>query len=251
MSSKKKSANKPKAQKAASKKKGPSKKSAPKKVIPKNPSSNKPSSKKSSAKKPSSKKITPKKPAPKKTASKKIPDQKIKTPAQTSSKKKKAAPQKSAPQKLPPKKASPPKPAPKKSARKKQASKKARPKSSFLQNLQTELERILEKEGRITLRDSEGYTYCQEENCDQPSTTGGYCRFHYISSWAAIKEKALILSEDKLQKWVDQIAKDHSLSVLTLMIRDLSNEKDFASALSEMKAKQDFSFEEPREDFQE
>ena len=79
-------------------------------------------------------------------------------------------------------------------------------------------------------------TYCLEENCDQNATTGGYCRYHYISLWDQIKTKDKILSENIIKKCIDQIIQQYSPQVLDYMVRDLSNEKDFSLALSEMKA---------------
>ena len=107
--------------------------------------------------------------------------------------------------------------------------------SAYLSELEQELERILEKNRQVSIRGSEGFEYCFEENCDQPSTTGGYCRYHYMVSWQYIKKRNKILSENKLKFWTAELIQNYSPRVLDYMVRDLSNEKDFATALSEMK----------------
>ena len=108
-------------------------------------------------------------------------------------------------------------------------------KPGFLAQLEQELENVLNKTHQVSIRNPDGYEYCVEENCDQPATTGGYCRYHYIASWGAIKERAEILSEKKLHQWIGRIVQNYSPSILNLMMRDFSNEKDFFIALSEMK----------------
>ena len=101
--------------------------------------------------------------------------------------------------------------------------------------LEDELKSILEKNRRVSIKNPEGFTYCFEEDCDQIATTNGYCRYHYIAYWRQFKVKNKILSESKIQTWINQIMKNHSPKVLDYMIRDLSNEKDFSTALSDMK----------------
>lgn len=107
--------------------------------------------------------------------------------------------------------------------------------SSYLNALEQELDRILEKNRQVSIKDSEGFEYCFEENCDQPSTTGGYCRYHYMVSWDYIKKRNKILSENMLKTWTADLLQNYSPRLLDYMVRDLSNEKDFSVALSEMK----------------
>lgn len=107
--------------------------------------------------------------------------------------------------------------------------------TSYLSELEQELERILEKNRQVSIKGSEGFEYCFEENCDQPSTTGGYCRYHYMVSWSYIKRRYKILYESKLKFWMTELVQNYSPRILNYMVRDLSNEKDFSTALSEMK----------------
>ena len=82
----------------------------------------------------------------------------------------------------------------------------------------------------------EGYEYCLEDNCDQPVTTDQYCRYHYIMHWHKIRMRKKILSENQLQKQIQQLVESHSPKLLDYMVRDLSNESDFSVALEEMKS---------------
>ena len=118
---------------------------------------------------------------------------------------------------------------------KKKKEKVQKTKKSYLSVLEDELKSILEKTRRVSIKSPEGFTYCFEEDCDQIATTNGYCRYHYIAYWRQFKVKNKILSENKIQIWINQIIKNHSSKVLDYMIRDLSNEKDFSTALSDMK----------------
>ena len=105
----------------------------------------------------------------------------------------------------------------------------------FLSYWEQELERILEKNRQVSIKGSEGFEYCFEDNCDQPATTKGYCRYHYMVSWKSIKARGKILSENQLNKWIKELVGLCSPRVLDLMVRDFSNEKDFSQALVEMK----------------
>lgn len=108
-------------------------------------------------------------------------------------------------------------------------------KKSQLNFLEEELQSILKKSKQVIIKNPDGTAYCFEENCDQPASTAGYCRYHYISYWKQLKMRAQILSENKIQQRIQKIIKSHSSKVLDYMLRDLSNEKDFSLALSEMK----------------
>jgi CRP-like cAMP-binding protein len=44
---------------------------------------------------------------------------------------------------------------------------------------------------------------CVVRGCDNPSTTSGYCRYHYIKLWKDVKKKQLILSEGRLAKIIE------------------------------------------------
>ena len=57
-------------------------------------------------------------------------------------------------------------------------------------------------------------------------------------SWNYIKKRNQVLSDKKLKTWTVNLIQEYSPRILDYMVRDLSNEKDFAVALSEMKISQ-------------
>ena len=73
-----------------------------------------------------------------------------------------------------------------------------------------------------------------EKNCDAPSSTNGFCRLHYISNWKNVKKRESILIEGKLQDFIEDLTKKYSLKNIELVLGDLSDEKSFFAALSEM-----------------
>ena len=46
---------------------------------------------------------------------------------------------------------------------------------------------------------------CVVRGCDNPSTTSGYCRYHYIKLWKDVKKKELILSEGRLAGIIEEL----------------------------------------------
>ena len=75
---------------------------------------------------------------------------------------------------------------------------------------------------------------CLIKNCDNPATTGLYCRLCYIKFWDSIKKKENILSENKLQTLIGEIVKKYPIKYVEEILKDLSDEKSFFSILKEM-----------------
>ena len=75
---------------------------------------------------------------------------------------------------------------------------------------------------------------CLEKHCDNPSTTWGYCRLHYISNWSKIKQKQSLLSTGKLQEKIQSLVEKHSSKFIESVVSDLTNEKSFFHALKEL-----------------
>ena len=75
---------------------------------------------------------------------------------------------------------------------------------------------------------------CLEKNCDNPDTTLGFCRFHYIKNWSDIKKKQSILVEGKLQDFIDDIVSKYPIKYLELILNDLTDEKAFFGSLKEL-----------------
>jgi hypothetical protein len=89
---------------------------------------------------------------------------------------------------------------------------------------------------------------CLEPDCDNPDTTLGYCRYHYIKNWNEIKKKQTILEEGTLQKLIEELVKKYSVKNLEIILNDLIDEKSFFAILKELNIVADDSFDELMED---
>ncbi len=96
------------------------------------------------------------------------------------------------------------------------------------------LEEALEKIGQLDFYQNES-DECLERGCDHPSSTGNYCRLHYIKNWKDIKKKEDVLRSGQLQNYIRSLAKTTSNSqLLGAILSDLNNEKSFFAALEDM-----------------
>ena len=87
----------------------------------------------------------------------------------------------------------------------------------------------------IVLTDAEGRRYCRVKECDQLSTVdGGYCRYHYLLFWRNIQNRKKILSEGKLERYVEELTARYPDKFLELLRKDLRSEKDFMAAIQEL-----------------
>ncbi|MGB0453806.1 MAG: hypothetical protein ACPGJV_08825, partial [Bacteriovoracaceae bacterium] len=75
---------------------------------------------------------------------------------------------------------------------------------------------------------------CLEKGCDNPATTLGYCRLHYIKNWNDIKRKQVILKEGKLQLFIEELVSKYPLKYIESIISDLADEKTFFGVLREL-----------------
>lgn len=80
---------------------------------------------------------------------------------------------------------------------------------------------------------------CLEKGCDNPATTSGYCRFHYIKNWKDIKRKQAILQEGKLHEYIEELISKFPAKFLEGIINDLSDEKSFFNILKELNIESD------------
>ncbi|TGD45893.1 hypothetical protein EP118_14165 [Halobacteriovorax sp. Y22] len=85
---------------------------------------------------------------------------------------------------------------------------------------------------------------CLAKGCDNPATTAGYCRLHYIGYWKEIKNKITILEEGMLQKFVREITSKYPVKVIDEVLKDLADDKSFVDVLREMDIEADESFDE-------
>jgi hypothetical protein len=101
-----------------------------------------------------------------------------------------------------------------------------------------EVERIVEApqpEEEVILTDAEGRRYCRMKDCDQAATVdGGYCRFHYLLFWKNIQSRKKILSEGKLERYIEELTARYPDKYLELLRKDLRSEKDFMAAIQEL-----------------
>ena len=75
---------------------------------------------------------------------------------------------------------------------------------------------------------------CLERNCDNPATTWGYCRLHYIGKWPEIKKKQALLGKGKLQSYVMSLIEKYPSKYIRNILADLSEEKSFFNTLKEL-----------------
>lgn len=75
---------------------------------------------------------------------------------------------------------------------------------------------------------------CLARGCENPATTSGFCRFHYISSWKDIKKKQKILEEGQLQEYIENLVDKYPIKFIESLVSDLTDEKSFFAILKEM-----------------
>ena len=75
---------------------------------------------------------------------------------------------------------------------------------------------------------------CLERGCDNPTTTGAFCRFHYIKNWKEIKKKQELLREGKLQVFIEELVTKYPPKYVENILSDLVDEKSFLGVLKEL-----------------
>jgi len=85
---------------------------------------------------------------------------------------------------------------------------------------------------------------CSERGCENPATTLGYCRYHYIVNWKSIKRKQAILEEGKLQQFIEELVDKYPAKFIENILGDLDDEKTFVSVLKELNIEADESFDD-------
>ncbi len=91
-----------------------------------------------------------------------------------------------------------------------------------------------EPEEEVVLLDAEGRRYCRVRECDQASAVDGYCRYHYLLYWKNIQVRKTILSEGKLERYIEDLTARYPDKYLEMLKKDLRTEKDFMSAIQEL-----------------
>lgn len=89
---------------------------------------------------------------------------------------------------------------------------------------------------------------CVEKGCDNIRTTLSWCRLHYLKNWKGIQRKKEILSEGKLQEYIEELISKYPPKYIDAITNDLSDDKEFYKVLNELNITNEFDFEE--EDFE-
>lgn len=181
------------------------------------------------------KKPTKKKPLPKKKAVKPAPKKVAKKVAKPA---KKAAPVKKAIAK-PLKKPLKAKPIPlkvvEKAAKKEKISTKA-PKASKapVEEVAPVEAEDVEPVEELVLTDAEGRRFCRVRDCDQLASVDSYCRYHYLLFWKKIQVRKKILTEGKLERYIEELTARYPDKFLDMLRKDLRSEKEFLVAIQEL-----------------
>lgn len=86
----------------------------------------------------------------------------------------------------------------------------------------------------VVLTDAEGRRYCRVKDCDQLAAVDGYCRYHYLLFWKKIQVRKKILSEGKLERYIEELTARYPDKFLDMLRKDLRSEKEFLAAIQEL-----------------
>lgn len=107
------------------------------------------------------------------------------------------------------------------------------------------------EEVEVILTDAEGRRYCRVRDCDQLSMVDGYCRYHYLLFWKKIQVRKKILTEGKLERYIEELTSRYPDKFLDMLRKDLRSEKEFLAAIQELEIDEasDNDFEEDDQSF--
>ncbi len=86
----------------------------------------------------------------------------------------------------------------------------------------------------VVLTDAEGRRYCRVKDCDQVAVVDAYCRYHYLLFWKKIQVRKKILSEGKLERYIEELTARYPDKFLDMLRKDLRSEKEFLAAIQEL-----------------
>ncbi|HMN68354.1 MAG TPA: hypothetical protein PKC28_07425 [Bdellovibrionales bacterium] len=86
----------------------------------------------------------------------------------------------------------------------------------------------------VVLTDADGRRYCRVKDCDQISSVDGYCRYHYLLFWKKIQIRKKILTEGKLERYIEDLTARYPDKFLDMLRKDLRSEKEFLAAIQEL-----------------
>ncbi len=86
----------------------------------------------------------------------------------------------------------------------------------------------------VYLTDAEGRRFCRVRDCDQLAAVDTYCRFHYLLHWKKIQVRKKILTEGKLERYIEELTARYPDKFLEMLRKDLRSEKEFLGAIAEL-----------------
>lgn len=86
----------------------------------------------------------------------------------------------------------------------------------------------------VILTDSDGRRFCRVKDCDQVASVDTYCRYHYLLYWKKIQVRKKILSEGKLERYIEELTARYPDKFLDMLRKDLRSEKEFLAAIQEL-----------------
>lgn len=104
----------------------------------------------------------------------------------------------------------------------------------------------------VVLTDAEGRKYCRVRDCDQAASVESYCRYHYLLLWKKIQVRRKILTDGKLERYVEELTSRYPDKFLEMIRKDLRSEKDFLAAIAELEIDEsasDNDFEDETQSF--
>jgi len=104
----------------------------------------------------------------------------------------------------------------------------------------------------VVLTDAEGRRYCRVKDCDQLASVDSYCRYHYLLFWKKIQVRKKILTEGKLERYIEELTARYPDKFLEMLRKDLRSEKEFLSAIQELEIDEsanESEFEDESENF--
>lgn len=104
----------------------------------------------------------------------------------------------------------------------------------------------------VIITDAEGRRYCRVRDCDQLAMVDGYCRYHYLLFWKKIQVRKKILTEGKLERYIEELTARYPDKFLDMLKKDLRSEKEFLAAIQELEIDEnsdDGDFEDETQNF--
>ncbi len=93
---------------------------------------------------------------------------------------------------------------------------------------------VEEEPEEMILTDAEGRRFCRVRDCDQLAVVDTYCRFHYLLHWKKIQIRKKILTEGKLERYIEELTARYPDKFLDMLRKDLRSEKEFLGAIQEL-----------------